>query len=243
MVNLETAVTDGACPEPQNKPYIFDAPASAVTALKGATVSRRHRGQRPRHGLWRAGPVAEPDDRLAGEVPDHRHRQHRRPGLRALPGDDQRPAGRDHHGDAGDRRQPRQHVDRVGDPTGCGIGDRPDPTGPRGPAGAPLGGHRDRLRPLGHRDAGLPEPPAGAAGAAARQGGSRHRHRVRHPRPPGRRLSRRRLRRLRARQPRLLRQHGPRDRQRDARRHRAGSPHHRRRLAARPPSSTACPNR
>ena len=34
MVNLETAVTDGTCPEPQNKPYIFDAPASAVTALK-----------------------------------------------------------------------------------------------------------------------------------------------------------------------------------------------------------------
>ena len=53
MVNLETAVTDGTCPEPQNKPYIFDAPASAVTALKSATVSRGHRGQRPRHGLRR----------------------------------------------------------------------------------------------------------------------------------------------------------------------------------------------
>jgi poly-gamma-glutamate synthesis protein (capsule biosynthesis protein) len=39
MVNLETAVTDGTCPEPQNKPYIFDAPASAVAALKSATVS------------------------------------------------------------------------------------------------------------------------------------------------------------------------------------------------------------
>ena len=39
MVNLETAVTDGTCPEPQNKPYIFDAPASAVTALKSAHVS------------------------------------------------------------------------------------------------------------------------------------------------------------------------------------------------------------
>ncbi len=39
MVNLETAVTDGTCPEPQNKQYIFDAPASAVTALKSATVS------------------------------------------------------------------------------------------------------------------------------------------------------------------------------------------------------------
>ncbi len=39
MVNLETAVTDGTCPEPQNKPYIFDAPASAVTALKSATIT------------------------------------------------------------------------------------------------------------------------------------------------------------------------------------------------------------
>jgi poly-gamma-glutamate synthesis protein (capsule biosynthesis protein) len=39
MVNLETAVTDGTCPEPQNKPYIFDAPASAITALKSASIS------------------------------------------------------------------------------------------------------------------------------------------------------------------------------------------------------------
>jgi hypothetical protein len=39
MVNLETAVTDGTCPEPQSKPYIFDAPASALTALKSASIS------------------------------------------------------------------------------------------------------------------------------------------------------------------------------------------------------------
>jgi poly-gamma-glutamate capsule biosynthesis protein CapA/YwtB (metallophosphatase superfamily) len=39
MINLETAVTDGTCPEPQNKPYIFDAPASAVTALKSAQIT------------------------------------------------------------------------------------------------------------------------------------------------------------------------------------------------------------
>jgi poly-gamma-glutamate capsule biosynthesis protein CapA/YwtB (metallophosphatase superfamily) len=39
LVNLETAVTNGTCPEPQSKPYIFDAPASAVTALKSATVT------------------------------------------------------------------------------------------------------------------------------------------------------------------------------------------------------------
>jgi capsule synthesis protein PGA_cap len=39
MVNLESAVTNGTCPEPQNKPYIFDAPASAITALKSATIT------------------------------------------------------------------------------------------------------------------------------------------------------------------------------------------------------------
>jgi hypothetical protein len=39
MINLETAVTDGTCPEPQNKQYIFDAPASAVTALKSAQIT------------------------------------------------------------------------------------------------------------------------------------------------------------------------------------------------------------
>jgi poly-gamma-glutamate capsule biosynthesis protein CapA/YwtB (metallophosphatase superfamily) len=38
MVNLETAVTNGVCPEPQSKPYIFDAPASALTALRGAGI-------------------------------------------------------------------------------------------------------------------------------------------------------------------------------------------------------------
>ncbi len=38
MVNLETAVTNGVCPEPQAKPYIFDAPASAITALKAASI-------------------------------------------------------------------------------------------------------------------------------------------------------------------------------------------------------------
>ncbi len=39
MVNLETVITDSTCPEPQSKPYIFDAPASAVTALKSADIS------------------------------------------------------------------------------------------------------------------------------------------------------------------------------------------------------------
>jgi poly-gamma-glutamate capsule biosynthesis protein CapA/YwtB (metallophosphatase superfamily) len=40
MVNLETAVTNAAaCPQRQSKPYIFVAPATAITALKDASVT------------------------------------------------------------------------------------------------------------------------------------------------------------------------------------------------------------
>ncbi len=39
MVNLESALTDGTCPQPQSKQYVFDAPASALTALQHAGVT------------------------------------------------------------------------------------------------------------------------------------------------------------------------------------------------------------
>ncbi len=39
MVNLESALTDGTCPDPQPKQYVFDAPQSAVSAFKGAGVT------------------------------------------------------------------------------------------------------------------------------------------------------------------------------------------------------------
>ncbi len=39
MVNLESALTDGTCPQPQPKQYVFDAPATAITALQHAGVS------------------------------------------------------------------------------------------------------------------------------------------------------------------------------------------------------------
>jgi hypothetical protein len=38
MVNLETALTDGTCPDPQPKSYDFYAPASAITALQSASA-------------------------------------------------------------------------------------------------------------------------------------------------------------------------------------------------------------
>ena len=39
MVNLESALTGGTCPQPQSKPYIFYAPPKALTALRNATVT------------------------------------------------------------------------------------------------------------------------------------------------------------------------------------------------------------
>ncbi len=39
MVNLESALTDGTCPDPQPKQYVFSAPSSAITAFQGAHVS------------------------------------------------------------------------------------------------------------------------------------------------------------------------------------------------------------
>ena len=39
MVNLESALTDGQCPQPQNKPFIFFAPPTALTALRDASVT------------------------------------------------------------------------------------------------------------------------------------------------------------------------------------------------------------
>jgi poly-gamma-glutamate synthesis protein (capsule biosynthesis protein) len=39
MVNLESALTNGTCPEPQSKQYVYDAPASAITAFEHAQVT------------------------------------------------------------------------------------------------------------------------------------------------------------------------------------------------------------
>ena len=39
MVNLETAITDGTCPTPQPKSFVFFAPTTAVTALQSAGVT------------------------------------------------------------------------------------------------------------------------------------------------------------------------------------------------------------
>jgi hypothetical protein len=39
MVNLESALTDGTCPQPEPKQYVFDAPATAITAFENAGIT------------------------------------------------------------------------------------------------------------------------------------------------------------------------------------------------------------
>jgi hypothetical protein len=39
MANFESALTDGTCPDPQPKQYVFYAPSSAVAAFRGAGIS------------------------------------------------------------------------------------------------------------------------------------------------------------------------------------------------------------
>jgi poly-gamma-glutamate synthesis protein (capsule biosynthesis protein) len=39
MVNFESALTDGSCPQPQPKSYVFSAPAAAITAFKSAGIT------------------------------------------------------------------------------------------------------------------------------------------------------------------------------------------------------------
>jgi hypothetical protein len=39
MVNLESALTDGTCPQKQDKPFIFYTPPTALTALRNASVT------------------------------------------------------------------------------------------------------------------------------------------------------------------------------------------------------------
>jgi poly-gamma-glutamate synthesis protein (capsule biosynthesis protein) len=39
MVNLESALTDGTCPQQQAKEFIFDAPPTALTAMHNATIN------------------------------------------------------------------------------------------------------------------------------------------------------------------------------------------------------------
>ncbi len=112
MVNLETAVTDGTCPEPQNKPYIFDAPASAVTALKSATVSVATEAND--HGMD-CGPQGLSQNLTIASQAEYPIIGIGNTAAQAFAPyrvTDRRPAHRHHRGDPGDRRQPGQHVDR-----------------------------------------------------------------------------------------------------------------------------------
>ena len=178
MVNLETAVTDGTCPEPQNKPYIFDAPASAITALKSAqitlvTEANDHGEDCGPQGLSQnlsvaaqAGyPIIGIGNNAAQAFTPYR-----------VTIDGQRIAIIAATQVIADNLVPTWTATAT--TGGRRLGHRSHRIGPRSPAGPAERRHRDRLRPLGHRDAIVSQPAARAPGRAARPGGRRRRDRL-----------------------------------------------------------------
>jgi hypothetical protein len=125
MVNLESALTDGTCPQPQDKPYIFYAPPTALTALRDATVTVISRPTTM--GRLRADrPGARAGGGQERQLPRGGSGGRRGAGLRPVPGHDRRAAHRHHRGHPGDRRQSDQHLDGHVESGGRGLRARSD---------------------------------------------------------------------------------------------------------------------
>ena len=244
MVNLETAVTDGDLPRaPEQAVHLRRAGLRRHRAQERHRVGG-HRGQRPRHGLRRAGPVAEPDDRQ------------RRPAIPIIGiGNTAAQAFAPYRVTVNGQRIAIITATQViadnlvttwtASATQPGVASAIDPT--------QLVREVQQVRRTadtvivyvhwGTETQACPNPQQEPlaqqlvkAGADIVIGSDAH------VLLGGGYLGGR-LRRLRPGQPRLLRQHGTRDRQRHAHPHRAGPTHHRRGLAPRHDPRAACPSR
>ena len=111
MVNLESALTDGSCPDPQPKQYVFYAPTSAVSAFQGAGVTLITEANNHGEDCGPAGPA----DGARRPGPDRVHHPGHRPergaGLHPVHDDDPRGAHRDHRRHPGHRLRPADGVD------------------------------------------------------------------------------------------------------------------------------------
>ena len=165
MVNLESALTDGTCPDAQPKQYVFYAPPSAVTRLPGRRRHPHHRGQQPRRGLRPAGPAdgADTPGRRRGYTIlgiGQNAAQAFTPYTTTIHGR----AHRHHRRHPGHRLRPADRVDGDRHPARPGVGLRRERPRRRRRGGAQDRRHGDRLPALGHRARCLPQPAAGAAG-------------------------------------------------------------------------------
>ena len=79
MVNYESALTDGTCPDPQAKQYVFYAPPTVRHGVQGGRRHPHHRGQQPRRGLRAARPADGPRHQGPDGLHHPRHRPERRP--------------------------------------------------------------------------------------------------------------------------------------------------------------------
>ena len=79
---------------------------------RGRGHRRGEHGEQPRHGLRTGRPAGLARGPRRERLPDHRDRQQRHRGVRAVPSHDQGPAHRGDRRDAGARREPRFELDR-----------------------------------------------------------------------------------------------------------------------------------
>ena len=122
MVNLESALTEGTCPDPQSKQYVFCAPASAISAFKGAGVTLITEASNHGEDCGAAGLQSALDDAGPDGLHRPRHRSQCRAGLHAVHHDHPRRAHRDHRGHPGHRLGSAVGLDRHHHPAGAGVG-------------------------------------------------------------------------------------------------------------------------
>ena len=206
MVNLESALTDGTCPDAQGKQYVFYAPQSAIDAFKGAGVSLITEANNHGEDCGAAG--------LQMALTARTQSGYTILGIGQNAAQAFTPYETTVHGERIAIIAATQVIDSdlqsawTATATQPGLAQRlrRERSGGGRREGPPMGRHRRRLRPLGHRARCVPQPAAGAVGPGAGAGGRGHRRRHACARAARRRLSRIGVRRLRARQLRLLRQ-------------------------------------
>ena len=101
----------GPCPDPQAKQYVFYAPATALTAFRGAGVTLVTEANNHGEDCGPAGLQMALAARQQAELHGPRHRPERGPGLHPLPDHHPRAEGRHHRRHPGHRLRPPDGVD------------------------------------------------------------------------------------------------------------------------------------
>ncbi len=103
MVNMESALTDGTCPDPQPKQYVFYAPSTAISAFQHAGITLITETNNHGEDCGPAGLEMALQARAQSAVPHPWDRAERDPSVHSVPGNNSRRADRDHRRYPSDR--------------------------------------------------------------------------------------------------------------------------------------------